>query len=100
MFLPREADQQDKAKGLIASTAEELGYTILGWRALPTDSTGVGRSALAVEPAMFQMFLAPGDDAMFASLELEQQVLMPSTAYLAVDSWFAVAAAPVPWPYV
>ncbi len=74
VFLPREADQQDKAKKLIASTAEELGYTILGWRALPTDSTGVGRSALAVEPAMFQMFLAPSDKAMFASLELEQQV--------------------------
>ncbi len=74
VFLPREADQQNKAKALIASTAEELGYTILGWRALPTESTGVGRSALAVEPAMFQMFLVATDKAMFASLELEQQV--------------------------
>ena len=80
VFLPKEDDQQERAKAIIAATAEELGYAILGWRALPTDSAGVGRSALAVEPAMFQMFLVPGETAMFASLDLEQQVPAPALA--------------------
>ena len=88
MFLPTDAEQQDKVRGIIASTAEGLGYSILGWRALPTDSTGVGRSALAVEPAMYQIFLVPGEKAMFVSLDLEQQVnfqlkiASPSIAWL------------------
>lgn len=52
--------------------AESLGHTILGWRPVPTDNTGLGKSALQTEPVVEQVFLTPTPRS---QVDLEQQVV-------------------------
>ena len=74
VFLP--ADGQDVAGGhaaaggqstagamaAVAALAAEEGLTILGWREVPTDVAHCGEGALAVLPALRQLFVtAPGE---------------------------------------
>ncbi|CAK9166557.1 unnamed protein product [Ilex paraguariensis] len=39
--------------------AESLGHTVLGWRMVPTDNSGLGKSALQIEPVIEQVFFTP-----------------------------------------
>ncbi|KAI3737171.1 hypothetical protein L2E82_27166 [Cichorium intybus] len=39
--------------------AESLGHTVLGWRTVPTDNSGLGKSAIQTEPVIEQVFLTP-----------------------------------------
>ncbi|GAB2223551.1 hypothetical protein Droror1_Dr00017692 [Drosera rotundifolia] len=51
--------------------AESLGHTVLGWRSVPTDNSGLGESAVQTEPVVEQVFLtsSPG-----SKLDFEQQM--------------------------
>jgi len=51
--------------------AESLGHTVLGWRSVPTDNTGLGKSALQTEPVIEQVFLTPSAES---KVDLERQV--------------------------
>ncbi len=51
--------------------AESLGHTVLGWRPVPTDNTGLGKSALQTEPVVEQVFLTPTTQS---QVDLERQV--------------------------
>jgi len=42
----------------IAALADEEGMIVLGWRALPINSTSLGKTALSVMPEFHQLFLA------------------------------------------
>ncbi|KAI3766184.1 hypothetical protein L2E82_16236 [Cichorium intybus] len=42
-----------------AKVAESLGHTVLGWRTVPTDNSGLGKSAIQTEPVIEQVFLTP-----------------------------------------
>ncbi|KAF4357108.1 hypothetical protein F8388_002313 [Cannabis sativa] len=44
---------------LLAYVAESLGHTVLGWRRVPTDNSGLGNFALMTEPVIEQVFLSP-----------------------------------------
>ncbi|MFN8067014.1 MAG: glutamate synthase large subunit [Vicinamibacterales bacterium] len=64
VFLPRDAAARETIKALFASIIAEEGQTLLGWRAVPTDDSLVGPSAVAVEPHFEQIFIAspkPGE---------------------------------------
>lgn len=52
--------------------AESLGHSILGWRSVPTDNTGLGKSAVQTEPVIEQVFLTPSAKS---KVDLERQVL-------------------------
>lgn len=51
--------------------AESLGHTVLGWRSVPIDNTGLGKSALQTEPVIEQVFLTPSAKS---KVDLERQV--------------------------
>lgn len=51
--------------------AESLGHTVLGWRAVPTDNSGLGNSALQTEPVVEQVFLTP---SLRSKVDFENQV--------------------------
>lgn len=62
-FLPRDPDRRAAAKALVEGIVADENLNVLGWRLLPTEPTasGAGRAALAVMPAVEQLFLAaPG----------------------------------------
>src|SRR5262245_7256878 len=58
VFLPRDADERTAIEQLIATTADEEGQRLLGWRDVATDDGLVGPSAVAVEPVFRQVFIA------------------------------------------
>ena len=74
VFLPHDAPSGRAAiKALVAGIVAEEGQTLLGWRDVPTDDSLVGPSAVAVEPAFEQVFIARGVDA--------RPALMPRSAF-------------------
>lgn len=56
--------------------AESLGHTVLGWRPVPTDNSGLGKSALQTEPVIEQVFLTATPRS---KADLEQQVFITSS---------------------
>lgn len=53
--------------------AASLGHTVLGWRSVPTDNTGLGKSALQTEPVIEQVFITPSSHS---KVDLEKQVCL------------------------
>lgn len=67
VFLPQDQAQREEYEAQLAAIVEEEGQRLLGWRTVPTDNATLGKSALAAEPYLRQVFIArqPGldDDA-------------------------------------
>ncbi|KAL1822269.1 hypothetical protein ACET3Z_009047 [Daucus carota] len=58
-FLPTSESRREQSKTVFSKVAESLGHTILGWRRVPTDNSGLGPSAIQTEPVIEQVFLTP-----------------------------------------
>jgi glutamate synthase (ferredoxin) len=68
VFLPQSQTQREEYEAQFAAIVREEGQRLLGWRTVPTDNATLGKSALAAEPIMRQVFIKrpPGlDDAAF-----------------------------------
>ena len=50
VFLPTDEDDADKAKRTVETLAAEEGLRVLGWRVVPIQTDGVGRTALGAMP--------------------------------------------------
>ncbi|KAL3524404.1 hypothetical protein ACH5RR_017238 [Cinchona calisaya] len=59
LFLPTSESRREQSKIVFTKVAESLGHTVLGWRPVPTDNSGLGKSALQTEPVIEQVFLTP-----------------------------------------
>jgi glutamate synthase (NADPH/NADH) large chain len=57
VFLPREDDARARIEALIAQIVLEEGQSLLGWRDVPTDTSLLGPSAVAVAPVFRQVFV-------------------------------------------
>jgi glutamate synthase domain-containing protein 2/glutamate synthase domain-containing protein 1/glutamate synthase domain-containing protein 3 len=60
VFLPTESSERVWCEQEFAKVVAEEGQTVLGWRDVPRDNSQLGHTALAVEPAMRQIFVGPG----------------------------------------
>ena len=58
VFLPRDPGQRRACEEIFEHEARATGLGVLGWRDVPTSNHSLGRSALAGEPFMRQVFLA------------------------------------------
>ena len=56
---PDVAERAESAKRFEAIAVEQ-GQTVIGWRDIPTDHTSLGKTALASEPFMRQVFVRRG----------------------------------------
>ncbi|WJW75679.1 glutamate synthase large subunit [Thiohalobacter sp. IOR34] len=61
IFLPRPAQTQAQCEALIEEVVAEEGQVLLGWREVPTDNSGLGKSVLPVEPLVRQVFIGRGE---------------------------------------
>ncbi|MCB0601280.1 MAG: glutamate synthase subunit alpha, partial [Saprospiraceae bacterium] len=57
LFLPKDPAAQQYSKAIFESCIEEMNMEVIGYRPVPTNPEGLGKSALAVEPYMEQIFL-------------------------------------------
>lgn len=59
VFFPRDPKKQNALKEAIHEAARKERFNLLTWRRVPTDNTGLGKTALQSEPAVFQFFVKP-----------------------------------------
>jgi glutamate synthase (ferredoxin) len=57
VFLPWEDDEAAACRELFHKAAGELGHKVIGWREVPTNPTGLGKTALASRPTMAHVFI-------------------------------------------
>jgi glutamate synthase (NADPH/NADH) large chain len=60
LFLPQHAATRAHCETLLETTIIDEGQSLLGWRDVPTDNTGVGAGVKAVEPVVRQLFIGRG----------------------------------------
>ncbi|MGI8937269.1 MAG: glutamate synthase large subunit [Iamia sp.] len=74
-FLPQGADEADAAAEAIDKIVASEGLAVLGWRAVPVDTSSLGSMARDVEPTFRQVFLAAGDGEL-SGLDLERRAFI------------------------
>jgi glutamate synthase (ferredoxin) len=57
LFLPKNPVERDGVKAELAQIISTEGQTVLGWREVPTDNSSLGKTAVAAEPFMAQVFV-------------------------------------------
>ncbi|XP_065868059.1 glutamate synthase 1 [NADH], chloroplastic isoform X1 [Euphorbia lathyris] len=70
-FLPTSENRREESKNVFTKVAESLGHTVLCWRQVPTENSGLGKSALQTEPVVEQVFLTPSPRS---KADFEQQM--------------------------
>jgi glutamate synthase (NADPH) large chain len=61
IFLPTDPAAAAVCQQLLERAVAEAGQKVLGWRTVPTDSRGLGASAVRSQPLIRQVFVARGD---------------------------------------
>lgn len=61
IFFPKELRLREECRDIFNRAAEKLGLDILCYRKVPVNTTGIGKTALSVEPFMEQVFIACPD---------------------------------------
>uniref|UniRef100_A0A7S4P9N1 glutamate synthase (NADH) n=1 Tax=Guillardia theta TaxID=55529 RepID=A0A7S4P9N1_GUITH len=75
IFFSRKPGMLEKCKGIIEKRCQEHGFKILHWRDVPTNNSTIGPSALACEPKVMQVFVAPTAKLAPEVLETELMIL-------------------------
>jgi len=57
LFLPQNPAEREAVKKELAKIITAEGQTVLGWRDVPTDNSSLGKTAVAAEPFMVQVFV-------------------------------------------
>jgi len=60
LFLPRDETARAACEKAIAGKIKAEGQTLLGWRNVPVDNSGLGESVKLVEPVVRQVFIGRG----------------------------------------
>ena len=60
LFMPRDDADRAIAEARLEQVVAARGLTVLGWRDVPVDNTGLPDSVLSVEPRMRQIFIGRG----------------------------------------
>ncbi|HXW32024.1 MAG TPA: glutamate synthase subunit alpha, partial [Acidimicrobiales bacterium] len=78
VFLSTDLDEAAKTRRRIEQLAEAEGLLVAAWREVPTDPSGLGASALAAMPAVWQLVVHPpaaplGADGMVDALAVDRR---------------------------
>jgi len=61
LFLPQDEGARAELKDLVATELAAAGLDVVAWRAVPTNNSDLGETALESEPAIQQVFVEPAD---------------------------------------
>jgi glutamate synthase (NADPH/NADH) large chain len=87
-FLPVDADDAHKARTVVEQIAGEESLSVLGWRRLPTEPEGLGKTALGAMPRIEQLFLAPAGAAVDTMTLERRAFVLRKRAEHAVDNLY------------
>lgn len=57
VFFPKELRVREECRDIFNRAAEKMGMRVIHWRPVPVNNSGIGPSALDVEPAIEQVFV-------------------------------------------
>jgi glutamate synthase (ferredoxin) len=57
LFMPKNPADREAVKAALAQIISGEGQALLGWRDIPTDNSSLGKTAVAAEPHMMQVFI-------------------------------------------
>ncbi|AQS59208.1 glutamate synthase large subunit [Desulforamulus ferrireducens] len=57
LFLPQDPEKRHACQQKIEQIIAEEGQSLLGWRKVPVNDTGLGKTAALTQPAIFQVFI-------------------------------------------
>ena len=60
VFLPKEKGPRNDAERVLEELVEKEGQSVLGWRDVPVDSSGISQASKEVEPVIRQIFIGKG----------------------------------------
>jgi glutamate synthase (ferredoxin) len=60
VFTSPDPAKAEKARQIMERIVAETGQTVLGWRDVPTENASLGKTALACEPVVRQIFIGRG----------------------------------------
>ena len=60
IFFPQDTEERKFCKEIFERVVREEGQTLLGWRPVPIDDFGIGKSAKSTEPCFEQIFIEIG----------------------------------------
>ncbi len=75
IFFPKEIRLREECRDIFNRAAEKLGLEILTYRKVPTNPSGIGPTALSVEPEMEQVFVACADH-IFSKTDFERKLFV------------------------
>jgi len=76
VFLPRtDMNAQERCRVIVEREILNHGYTIYGWRQVPTDTTVIGEKANATRPEIEQIIIANARDVPPAQFEIDLYVI-------------------------
>jgi glutamate synthase (NADPH/NADH) large chain len=87
-FLPADADDAHKARTVVEQIAGEETLSVLGWRQLPIESEGLGKTALGAMPRIEQLFVAPAGAAVDTMTLERRAFVLRKRAEHAVDNLY------------
>jgi glutamate synthase (NADPH/NADH) large chain len=88
-FLPVDGDDAHKARTVVEQIAGEESLSVLGWRQLPIEPEGLGKTALGAMPRIEQLFVAPAGPAVDTmTLERRAFVLRKRAEHAVDDLYF------------
>ncbi len=74
-FMPRDAPRRDRLRDLIESICRAHDFGFIGWREVPVDPRGLGRTAAESRPAVWQYFITPHQQPEPPRMDLSLYVL-------------------------
>ncbi|MEH6648683.1 MAG: glutamate synthase large subunit [Motiliproteus sp.] len=81
LFFPPQAEQMRQCRNLLISNIEKLGLTLLGFRGVPTDNSGLGQASLDTEPQIEQVFIQKPEGLDSQVFERKLYILRKSTCH-------------------
>ena len=82
VFFPADADKREMCRKMLGDYASRLGLDILGYREVPVNRTGIGKTALDSEPKIEQVFIGISNDDLYEEgLERKLFVLRNYTSH-------------------
>lgn len=61
VFFPKDEAVSEECRTLLNINIKKLGFTLLGYRKVPVNNEGVGKTALSLEPQIEQVFVTHAD---------------------------------------
>jgi glutamate synthase (ferredoxin) len=100
LFLPKDGAEREAVKAALAKVITAEGQIVLGWRDVPTDNSSLGKTAVAAEPFMAQVFVGRNeaiktDDAFERKLYVIRKLAEQRIRYsdkVAGGKWFYVSS--------